>query len=67
MMPAPVVSQSDEFRHKSSVAASQASLAITQINRQQWLRLAEHWMELAEVTGEDGIHAPGFSPPDERL
>jgi hypothetical protein len=43
------VSQSDEFRHKACDCTKQASLAITQIDRQQWLRLAEHWMELAEV------------------
>jgi uncharacterized tellurite resistance protein B-like protein len=46
-----------EFRHKATDCTKQASLAITQIDRRQWLRLAEHWLELAEVTDEAVIGA----------
>lgn len=47
------MSQVDEYRRKAVECHQQAKLAITSLDKQQWLRLAAHWLKLAEATRAD--------------
>jgi hypothetical protein len=44
-----LMSQNDEHRRMAAECRLQAKLSITRLDRQQWLRLAENWLKLAEV------------------
>jgi len=43
------MSQADEYRWTADDCTKQATLSITPIDKQQWLRLAERWLKLAEA------------------
>jgi hypothetical protein len=42
-----------EYRAKAADCRQQAKLSITPLDRQQWLRLAEHWLKTAETVGDE--------------
>jgi hypothetical protein len=41
--------RADEYRQKAAECRQQAKLSITPLDRQQWVRLAEHWLKLGEA------------------
>jgi predicted RNA-binding protein with PUA-like domain len=43
------MSQADEHRRKAAECHKQARLSITPLDQEQWLRLAAHWLKLAEA------------------
>jgi hypothetical protein len=51
------MSRADEYRRKAADCTKQATKSTAPIDSQQWLRLAEHWLKLAEAIDseqEDG-------------
>jgi hypothetical protein len=44
----------DEFRQNAADCQQQAEKSITAHDRQQWLKIAEHWLKLAEAIEQLG-------------
>jgi hypothetical protein len=44
------MSRADEYHLKAAECQHQSRTSITPLDKQQWLRLAEHWLKLAEAT-----------------
>jgi hypothetical protein len=40
------MSQAGEYRQKAAECQQQAKLSITPLDKQHWLRLAEHWLKM---------------------
>jgi len=47
------MTRADEYRQRVPDCQREANRAIYPLDRQQWLRLAEHWLKLAEATERD--------------
>ena len=47
------MSQADEYRRKAVECQQQAKKSITPLDRQHWLRLAEHWLKMGEVVDNE--------------
>jgi hypothetical protein len=48
------MSQADEFRQNAADCQQQAEKSLTAHDKQQWLKIAEHWLKLADATGQLG-------------
>jgi hypothetical protein len=44
------MSRADEYRQNAIECHEQAAKSLTPHDKQQWLKIAEHWLELAETT-----------------
>jgi hypothetical protein len=47
------MSQAGEYRQKAAECQQQATLSITPLDRQHWLRLAKHWLQMAETVDDE--------------
>jgi hypothetical protein len=47
------MTQAGEYRQKAAECQRQSKLSITPLDRQQWLRLAEHWLKITETVGDE--------------
>jgi hypothetical protein len=47
------MTRADEYRQRAAECKHEAKLAITSLDKQHWLRLAEQWLKLAEATEPD--------------
>jgi hypothetical protein len=47
--------QVDEFRKNAIECQQQAEKSLTPHDRQQWLKIAEHWLKLADATEQSGL------------
>jgi hypothetical protein len=47
------MSQAGEYRRKAADCQQQAKKSITPLDKQQWLRLAKHWLQMAEKVDDE--------------
>jgi hypothetical protein len=43
-------SRADDFRRNAAECHEQAARSLAPRDKQQWLKIAEHWLKLAEAT-----------------
>ena len=43
------MSQADDFRQNAAECQEQATKSINPVDQQQWLKIAEHWLKLADA------------------
>jgi hypothetical protein len=48
------MSPTDEFRQNAAECQQRAEKSITAHDRQQWLKIAEHWLKLADAIEQFG-------------
>jgi hypothetical protein len=53
------VTRPDEFKNNADDCRKQAERATNDIDKEYWLRLAEHWLKMAQLA-EQGL--PGGDP-----
>jgi hypothetical protein len=48
------MSQADEFRQNAIECQQQVEKSLTPHDKQQWLKIADHWLKLAEAVEQFG-------------
>jgi hypothetical protein len=48
------MSLADEYRQNASDCQRQAEKSIAERDKQQWLKIAEHWLKLADAVEQSG-------------
>jgi hypothetical protein len=47
------MSRADDYRLKAAECRHESKTSLTPLDKQQWLRLAEHWMKMAETIEQE--------------
>jgi hypothetical protein len=49
------MNRSDEFRQNAAECQEEAAKLINPSDRQQWLKIAEHWLKLADAIDQNEL------------
>ena len=47
------MSRADEFRRNADECRQQATKAINPLDKERWLKIAEHWLQMAQEKARD--------------